>query len=100
MPEKDSPLYELRCRIDELDNELLSVLSRRYRILEEVIKVKSEHNIPFKVPSRVDEVLNRNAAKGRALGLPENYVRDVWTRIIDEAHTFEQQFLNTDKVEE
>lgn len=97
MPDKDSPLYELRCRIDEMDNELLSILSIRYKILEEIVKVKSEYNIPFKVPSRVDEVLDRNAAKGAELGLPENYVRDLWTRIIDEAHTFEQTHLKQKK---
>lgn len=95
MPEKNNPLYELRCQIDELDNELLDVLSRRYKILDNVVKVKSENNIPFCVPSRVEEVLNRNAEKGARLGLPENYVRDIWNRIIDEAHTYESGILTT-----
>lgn len=93
MPDPQSPLYNLRCQIDALDNQLLELLAQRYKILAEVVKVKEANGISHYVQSRVDEVLDKNAEKGKELGLPENYVRDLWQRMIDEAHVFEGEAL-------
>lgn len=93
-PAAPEPLADLRHQINELDEQILQLLARRYAILPEVVRVKAAHGISHRVQSRVAEVLARNTSRGTELGLPEQMVREIWEAIIEAAHRYEGQFLD------
>jgi len=93
MSETHDPLAALRQQINDLDDQLIVLLARRYALLPEVVKIKAAHGISHRVPARVLAVLERNIAHGAQLGLPEQMVREIWEAIIEAAHRYEHQFL-------
>ena len=88
-----NPLAPLRAQIDALDDQIIALLAQRYALLQDVVKVKAENGISFKVNARVVEVIARNCAQGIEQGLPESFVRRLYELIIDYAHDYERQFL-------
>jgi isochorismate pyruvate lyase len=88
-------LVALRARIDELDDQIVALLAARYALLADVVKAKGAHNVPHRVPARVEEVLARNEKNGTAQGLPPGLARAIWGHIIDAAHEYEKKFLST-----
>ena len=56
-------LQVLRARIDELDEALSSLYSRRMAVAAEIAEVKRERGLPVLDPDREAEVLRRNAAR-------------------------------------
>lgn len=87
------PLAQLRQQINDLDDQLIALLAKRYALLPEVVKVKAANGISHHVQARVEQVINRNIENGTRQGLPEQMVREVWEAIIDAAHRYEHQFL-------
>jgi len=83
------PLSLLRGQIDDLDDQIISLLARRFALLADVVKVKREFGIPHRVESRVQAVLDRNEARGQASGLPSGYVRHIFEYIIEQSHKYE-----------
>lgn len=92
MREKD--LSDFRLEIDVLDQELVSLLARRLNIVREVARYKHKNHIPAILPDRIDEVVSNVISMGEPLNLPPEYLKDLWTRIIDEACFLEQSFFD------
>lgn len=93
MTTEHSPLAELRAEIDRLDDELMTLLAKRYALLPKVVAVKQAHNIPFRVEARVQEVLARNEQAGQSKGLPAGYAHDIYEVILRYSHQYEQAQL-------
>lgn len=93
MTTENSPLAELRAEIDQLDDELMTLLAKRYALLPKVVAVKQAHNIPFRVETRVQEVLARNEQAGQSKGLPNGYATDIYNVILHYAHEYEEKIL-------
>ncbi len=83
------PLADVRARIDALDDRIIALLAERYALLRTVVTIKKDHDLPHRIESRVQEVLQRNEAKGVASGLPPGYVHGLYDYIIEQAHRFE-----------
>jgi chorismate mutase len=67
-------LFSLRRQIDEIDEELIELLSSRMKLSERIGEYKRENNISIYQPIRWSEVLRRTMTKGRELGLSEEFV--------------------------
>jgi len=48
MKNKNEPLYKMRQNIQKIDREILTLLTRRFRIVKRIIKLKKENNINIK----------------------------------------------------
>jgi len=72
---------QLRARIDVLDENILSLLSSRMEVSAEIGNYKKTHNIAIVQTSRWDALLARMIEKGASLGLPEAFVRAVFSDI-------------------
>jgi chorismate mutase len=59
----------LRERIDQVDDELLSLLNRRMKIADEVGIYKKQNNLTILQTARWNEILERALAKGNTLSL-------------------------------
>lgn len=78
-------LASFRARIDACDDRLLAVLSERLAVCDEVASWKAATGTPMMQPERVEEVKARCAARANSHGLAPQFVRRLYTLIIDEA---------------
>jgi isochorismate pyruvate lyase len=76
-------LSGLRQQIDALDGELVQLLARREKLVQQVLVVKRANNIPARIKSRVDQVINNAASRAEALGANPDLARAVWTPMVD-----------------
>lgn len=66
-----------RSEIDELDDELLKVLSRRMQISKEIGEYKKQHKIPVFQKERYGEIIQSALSKAKDMGLDEEFVRSI-----------------------
>lgn len=93
MTDPQDPLSKTREQIDALDEQIVDLVARRFEIIRQVPDIKTRNNIPPVVESRVREVIDRAAERGKAKGLNPEFVRDLYRRIIDEAHRVEKAMM-------
>ncbi|MBI1895956.1 MAG: chorismate mutase [Acidobacteria bacterium] len=78
-----------RRRIDAVDLEILELLNRRTRIVEEIGAIKQRFQMPVYEPRREDEVY-RNVLSHNGGPLPPEAVKRIYERIIDEMRTLQK----------
>ncbi len=86
-------LEPYRKQIDELDYQLLELLKQRFDIIDLVAVVKKQNDIPAVLQDRVDEVRENAVARAEDIGLDVDFVRDMWTRLIDTSCQREDDFM-------
>lgn len=64
----------LRKQIDDLDNQLMELLSKRMRVCREIGHYKKEHNMTVLQTSRYNEILNKRGAQGSLCGMDPNFI--------------------------
>ncbi len=67
-------LQKLRDQMDQLDDELITLLSHRMKLADEMGDVKRQQNITILQTERWDTILHRAIAKAKLLGLSEDFV--------------------------
>ena len=80
MRDKNEPseyLADLRREIDELDDRLLNVLSKRMSIAREIGKYKMDNNIQVLQPLRYDKMVTSRIAQALGLELDEEFVKQI-----------------------
>lgn len=87
-------LAELRREIDKLDNQLLSLLSKRMRVSREIGQYKKEHNMPVLQAQRYDEILNHRAAQADELDINPEFVKTVLRAIHEESVHVQMKLIN------
>lgn len=78
-----------RDRIDALDRALLQIMNERVKCANVIGSIKKRLGMPVYVPSREEEVL-QNAMAGNGGPLPDEAVRRLFERIIDETRSLER----------
>lgn len=77
MPHKSVDLQEHRKEIDRIDNEILELLAKRYRVVGEVVDIKIQKGLPIYVPKREQEMVEVFKEKARKLSLDEQFAEDL-----------------------
>ena len=85
------PLNPLREKIDQVDRELIALLSERLRLVAKVGKVKSEHGIPVYAPEREKAMIDARCLEAEKLGVPANLIEDVLRRVMRESYANENK---------
>lgn len=88
-------LSEWRKRIDEIDGQILQLLSDRARCAVEIGRYKKERGMPAWAPEREAEII-RNVVRSNPGPLDDAAVRRLFERIIDEARSLERHLMNED----
>lgn len=95
---EDLPLKEnieyLRSRIDDLDDELLEILSRRMHIVEDIGLVKREHRIPILQPDRWHAILQRALDIAREASLSAEFIEILFKAIHQESIDHQTKVMN------
>jgi chorismate mutase len=81
-PEFHAALEKLRLQINQLDDELMEILSKRMKIAEQIGNYKRENNITILQTSRWNEIIERAFVKGDKLGLSKEFI----TKYFDAVH--------------
>ncbi len=77
-----SALEAMRQQINQLDDELLQVLSTRMKVAQKIGEYKKNNEITILQTNRWNEILDRAVAKGNKLGLSDEFV----TKYMDAVH--------------
>lgn len=88
-------LTDLRQLIDGIDDRLLDLLADRIAVAERVAADKRKTGVAVRLPDRIEAVKARCAERGAARGLDPAYVRDIWSRIIEETCRLEERLIGT-----
>lgn len=75
----------LRKKIDELDDELVDVISRRLSIMPEIAEVKRRENVGIDQQEREREVIENIRKKAGESGLDPDFMERIMSLIITES---------------
>lgn len=87
-------LTALRKQIDELDNQLMDLLTKRMRVSREIATYKKEHNMAVVQTGRYSEILEKRAAQGLLCGMDAEFVKKVFEAIHEESVRQQTELIN------
>lgn len=82
-------LRKYRDQIDSIDLELLDLLNRRTRVVEEIGQVKEAVHLPIYEPKREEDVF-RNVVEHNQGPLAADALKRIFERIIDEMRSLQR----------
>jgi chorismate mutase len=88
-------LQQLRDQIDKLDDEIMQRLAERMKISRKIGAYKKEKNITILQVSRWEEIIHTRVALGLAMGLADNFSRDLLKLIHQESIRVQEEVMNT-----
>ncbi len=83
----------LRKQIDEIDEQLLTILAKRMRISKEIGIYKKEHNMPILQSGRYNDILENRAKQGAALSLGHDFVTEIMKAIHEESVKVQMEIM-------
>jgi len=84
----------LRKQIDELDNQLMELLSKRMRVCREIGQYKKEHNMTVLQTSRYTEILDKRGAQGSLCGMDSDFIKKVFEAVHEESVRQQIEIVN------
>lgn len=87
-------LGELRSRIDDIDSQLIELLSKRMGVSREVADVKKKRGIPVYQTKRYSELMDKREAQGVLCGLNSDFVVKLFGLIHEESVNEQLKIVN------
>ncbi len=85
----------LREQINQIDDELLSLLSNRMRLADQIGSCKRENDITILQPQRWNEILQRAFDKAETLGLSEEFIKRYFDAVHMESIRHQNRMMNS-----
>lgn len=92
--ESTESLNALRQQIDEMDNNLMELLTKRMRISREIASYKKEHNMAVVQTTRYSEILDKRAAQGVLCGMDADFIKNIYELIHEESVRQQMEHMN------
>jgi chorismate mutase len=92
--EFENTLEELRSEIDKLDEELIDILARRMKVVEEIGKYKKENNITILQLKRWSHIIRDRVHGGENLGLSRGFIHKLLEAIHEESIQRQMEVMN------
>jgi chorismate mutase len=93
----DGELKMLREKIDEMDNELISIISQRLDIVRQIGELKMKNNLPAYQPERWKEVLETRIANAKTRHnfslLSPDFFKNILELIHDESLRLQREMM-------
>lgn len=86
-------LKPYRRRIDALDDQIIDLLAERMGIIDEVAELKAARDIPAVLEGRVNEVLDRTAARAGEKGVDPELARRLYAVLVAWSCEREEAFI-------
>lgn len=91
-------LTTLREQIDQLDDDIMNKLAARMKVSEKIGQYKKENNVTILQVGRWEEIIHTRVAMGLAMGLQEDFAREILKLVHNESISVQTRVMN--KVEE
>lgn len=88
-----SPLAEVREELARKDQEIVTIIADRMRLIREVARLKSEKGLPSFDREREGAHLDDLLVRAREVGVAEDVVRDVFARLFAASRLEQRRFL-------
>jgi chorismate mutase len=88
-------LEKLREQINQIDDELMQLLSQRMKIADKIGEYKSNNNITILQPGRWNEILEKASIKGKLLGLSEEFIMKYFDAVHIESINHQNKVMNS-----
>lgn len=92
--EMTESLSALRKQIDELDNSLMNLLTKRMRVSREIATYKKEHNMAVVQTTRYSEILEKRGVQGMLCGMDAAFVKKIYEAIHEESVRQQMDIIN------
>ena len=92
--EATESINQLRKQIDDLDNNLMDLLTKRMRISREIAEYKKLHNMTVVQTTRYSEILDKRGAQGVLCGMNADFVKKVYEAIHSESVRQQIEIMN------
>jgi chorismate mutase/prephenate dehydratase len=86
-------MQEIRKKINQLDEQLLKLLSERRKLSLEIVKFKNQEKSSIRDRVREKELLTKLIETGREYGLDSHYVSKIFYEIIDDSVKLQNKFV-------
>jgi len=93
-PDYKNKLETMRSRIDAIDDQLVNLMGKRMKIVDEIGVLKKENNVAILQVKRWNEILKRMTAEGGQLQLSEDFVLKVYRAIHQESIDHQKKIIN------
>src|SRR5690554_4087366 len=87
-------LGNLRLQIDEIDDEIISLMNSRMEIVDQIGAYKKRNNISILQTKRWSEIMERCIAKGNELGLSTDFISNMLKAVHQESINRQHKILN------
>ena len=78
-------LEKLRKEIDKIDNDLIKIIAKRFKITERVRDFKKENNLPIEDKNREAQILEKANVLAKKIGINSDLAKNILMQIISEA---------------
>ena len=89
---KYNSLNEIRKKIDEVDIEILNLISERKDLVSEVINFKTRDQIVDK--KRIDKIINRLKKEAKKKDIPNEIIIEIWMAMIQSFIKYEEKIFD------
>ncbi len=83
-----------RNQIDNVDNELMILLKRRFQTAKKIADYKMKNNLEIENLSREDEIIRKMSSKATVMGIHDGFVREIFDRIIEESKRIQKEYVD------
>ena len=73
-------IEEIRINIDKIDFEILSLIEKRKKLVDKVVKLKTKDEIVDQ--ERIDRILSKLDLEAKKKMLPPKMIRNIWEKMI------------------
>ncbi|MFY7964303.1 MAG: chorismate mutase [Chitinophagaceae bacterium] len=89
------PLQKLRNQIDQLDDELIQMLSKRMQVADTIGEYKKANNIAIFQAERWNDILTKAYAKNNDLGLSDEFIKKYFEAVHIESINHQNKVMNS-----
>jgi chorismate mutase len=89
----NNDLAKLRGEIDNIDNQITDLLIGRIGVSHQVAELKRSLKIAVRDVKREEELLAAIAKRGKAKGLNEDFLRQLYDLILQESRRIQKELL-------
>lgn len=92
--EYNSKMARLRFDIDEHDDKIIEILSKRMAVADKIGALKKEKNVAVLQSQRWTEILDKMIAQGAGKGLSEDFIKLIFKAIHQESIIHQERIIN------
>lgn len=97
-PEDCTTMAHIRAEIDRLDEDLVRLFAERAGYIDRAAQIKAGADLPARIDSRVEQVVQNVRRHAETYGLPPDLVEKLWRRLIDWSIAREESHLGPDSL--